>query len=455
MNLRPSLTLLAAAAAALIGSAQAQGRPDLVAQSLATGAAHVPGELLVQYRAGVTPASRTRPLTGIYAADVVQTLRAGAQRRDGRGDLVRVRFSRTIDIAAAMRALQADPAVDFAEPNWLYTTQDVSDDPYYTSGQLWGMQGAGTTPANPYGSGAAAAWEAGKTCSSDVVVGVIDEGMHVRHKDLRDNVWANPGEIAGNGVDDDGNGYIDDVNGWDFVGDDASVFDGRSDDHGTHVSGTIAARGGNAQGVAGVCWNLQLISAKFLGAGGGTTADAILAVDYMTDLKTRRGLNLVATNNSWGGGGFSQGLKDAIDRAGAADILFVAAAGNSGANMETTNFYPAGYDSENIISVANITSTGNLSGSSNYGATRVDLGAPGTGIWSTVPGRFKFQSKYASYSGTSMASPHVAGAVALYKSLNPGATGAQIKAAILAATIPTPSLAGKTVTGGRLDVSGF
>ncbi|RVT52869.1 peptidase S8 [Rubrivivax albus] len=353
-----------------------------------------------------------------------------------------------------MRALQADPAVDFAEPNWLYTTQDVSDDPYYTSGQLWGMQGAGTTPANPYGSGAAAAWEAGKTCSSDVVVGIIDEGMHVRHQDLRANILAVPGEIAGNGIDDDGNGYIDDVNGWDFFNNDASVFDGRTDDHGTHVAGTVGASGGNAKGVAGVCWNVKLVNAKFL-EGSGSTADAILAVDYMTDLKTRHGLNLVATNNSWGGGGFSQGLKDAIDRAGAADILFVAAAGNGSANMEVSNSYPAGYDSDNIISVANITSTGALSSSSNYGATRVDLGAPGTGIWSTLPGRFKFQSKYGSYSGTSMASPHVAGAVALYKSLNPNATGAQIKAAILAATIPTPSLAGKTVTGGRLDVSGF
>ncbi|MCP5269717.1 MAG: S8 family serine peptidase [Burkholderiaceae bacterium] len=439
---------------ALLGTAHAQGRPDLVAQSLAAGAAHVPGELLVQFKADASPAARARALARVDAR-VLARLKAAAQRRDGRGDLERVSVGSRLALAAALRALQADPAVDFAEPNWLYTTQDTSDDPYYTSGQLWGMQGAGTTPANPYGSGAATAWEAGKTCSSDVVVGVIDEGMHVRHKDLRDNVWANPGEIAGNGIDDDGNGYIDDVNGWDFFSNDASVFDGRSDDHGTHVSGTIAAKGGNAQGVAGVCWNLQLISAKFLGAGGGTTADAILAVDYMTDLKTRHGLNLVATNNSWGGGGFSQGLKDAIDRAGAADILFVAAAGNSGANMEITNFYPAGYDSENIISVANITSAGNLAGSSNYGATRVDLGAPGTGIWSTVPGRFKFQSKYASYTGTSMASPHVAGAVALYKSLNPGATGAQVKAAILAATIPTPSLAGKTVTGGRLDVSGF
>ena len=455
MKFRIPLTLIAAAAAAALLSpaAQAQGRPDLVAQSLAAGARHVPGEVLVQFKRDADAGARQRALARIEGRPL-QRLKAAAQRRDGRGDLERVSMRPGLAMAAALRALQADPAVDFAEPNWLYTTQDTSDDPYFTAGRLWGMYGAGTTPANAFGSGAAAAWAAGKTCSSDVVVGIIDEGVHVRHQDLRANILAVPGEIAGNGIDDDGNGYIDDVNGWDFFNGDASVFDGRGDDHGSHVAGTVGAKGGNALGVAGVCWNVRMVVGKFL-QGSGSTANAILAVDYMTDLKTRHGLNLVATNNSWGGGGFSQGLKDAIDRAGAADILFVAAAGNSAADMEVTNFYPAGYDSDNIISVANITSTGALSGSSNYGATRVDLGAPGSGVWSTVPGRFAFQSKYASYSGTSMASPHVAGAVALYKSLNPNATAAQIKAAILAATIPTPSLEGRTVTGGRLDVSGF
>lgn len=455
MKFRIPLTLIAAAAAAALLSpaAQAQGRPDLVAQSLAAGARHVPGEVLVQFKRDADAGARQRALARIEGRPL-QRLKAAAQRRDGRGDLERVSMRQGLAMAAALRALQADPAVDFAEPNWLYTTQETSDDPYFTDGRLWGMYGAGTTPANEYGSGAAAAWAAGKTCSSDVVVGIIDEGVHVRHQDLRANILAVPGEIAGNGIDDDGNGYIDDVNGWDFFNGDATVFDGRGDDHGSHVAGTVGAKGGNTLGVAGVCWNVRMVVGKFL-QGSGSTANAILAVDYMTDLKTRHGLNLVATNNSWGGGGFSQGLKDAIDRAGAADILFVAAAGNSAANMEVTNFYPAGYESDNIISVANITSTGALSGSSNYGATRVDLGAPGSGVWSTVPGRFAFQSKYASYSGTSMASPHVAGAVALYKSLNPNATAAQIKAAILAAAIPTPSLAGKTVTGGRLDVSGF
>jgi len=168
-------------------------------------------------------------------------------------------------------------------------------------------------------------------------------------------------------------------------------------------------------------------------------------------------VNIVATNNSWGGGGFSQALKDAIDRANNAGILFVAAAGNSGTNNDATPSYPSGYTSANIIAVASITSTGGLSSFSQYGATTVDIGAPGSAIWSTVPksSKGKVISSYASYSGTSMATPHVSGAVALYASLNPSATAAQIKNAILNSATPTASLSGKTVTGGRLNVSGF
>jgi subtilisin family serine protease len=311
--------------------------------------------------------------------------------------------------------------------------------------------------ANQYGIGATAAWNANKTNCGGVYIGIIDEGYMYTHEDLAANAGVNPGEIAGNGIDDDGNGLVDDVYGWDFAGNNNSVFDGVGDDHGTHVAGTIAGVGGNGKGVAGVCWSAKLLSAKFLGSTGGTTANAIKAVDYFTDLKTRQGLNLPATNNSWGGGGFSQALQDAIQRAGDADILFVAAAGNSTLNCESSACYPAEYPNANVIAVASITSTGAISSFSNYGSTTIDIGAPGSGIWSTVPksSKGKVISGYASYNGTSMATPHVTGAAALYKALNPSATAAQIKAGILNSATPTSSLSGKTVTGGRLNVSGF
>ncbi|MEY4114980.1 MAG: hypothetical protein RLZ76_1673, partial [Bacteroidota bacterium] len=243
---------------------------------------------------------------------------------------------------------------------------------------------------------------------------------------------------------------------WDFAGNNNTVFDGVGDDHGTHVAGTIGGVGGNGAGVAGVVWNVKMLNAKFLGSTGGTTANAIKAVDYFTSLKNK-GLNIVATNNSWGGGGFSQALMDAIIRANAADLLFIAAAGNSGTNNDVTASYPSNYDVPNVIAVAAIASNGTLASFSQYGATTVDIGAPGVSIWSTVPksSKGKVVASYASYNGTSMATPHVTGAAALYKSLNPSATAAQIKAAILNAATATASLSGKTVTGGRLNVSGF
>jgi len=287
-----------------------------------------------------------------------------------------------------------------------------------------------------------------------VIVGIIDEGWMHTHADLSGNGWVNPFEIAGDKKDNDGNGYVDDVTGWDFAGNNASTYDGTADDHGTHVAGTIGGKGGNGLGVAGVCWNVKMIGLKFLGANGGTSANAIKAIDYLTDLKTRHGLNIVASNNSWGGGGASSLLQAAIERANAKNILFVAAAGNSNSNNDAVANYPSNYPNTNVIAVAAITSTGARLSFSNFGATQVDIGAPGSGIWSTVPGNGN-TSSYASYDGTSMATPHVTGAVALYKSLNPSATAAQIKTAILNSAVPTPLLSGKCVTGGRLSVATF
>jgi len=258
-----------------------------------------------------------------------ETIHTRAMQASGAGPLEWLELPTGRSSEEVLQQLARRPGVNFAEPNWLLQSEASSNDPGVASGSLWGMYGESSSPANAYGSQAAEAWSRGYTGSDSVVVGIIDEGYQNTHPDLIGNAATNPGEIAANGIDDDGNGYVDDLYGWDFDGNNASIYDGTGDDHGTHVAGTIGGQGGNGIGVAGVNWNVSLLSGKFLGANGGTTANAIKAVDYFTDLKTRHGLNLVATNNSWGGGGFSQGLYDAIARANAASILFVAAAGNS------------------------------------------------------------------------------------------------------------------------------
>ncbi|MEY4704198.1 MAG: hypothetical protein RL042_394 [Nitrospirota bacterium] len=427
----------------------AQGRNEAALSALER-TPHVPNQVLVQFRYGVVDEAK-ESLRGRIQAQAEDVVVSQDRRSDFKGDLELWNLPPGLGIARAVRELEQDPAVEFAEPNWIYQHQAISiNDPYYTNNSLWGMYGDSTSPSNSYGSQAGEAW-VNRTDCSNVYVGVIDEGMMFNHEDLAGNVWTNPLDPV-DGIDNDGNGYIDDIHGWDFAGNNNSVYDGSGDDHGTHVSGTIAARGGNGKGVAGVCWGgIKLISAKFLGNSGGTTANAIKAVNYITDLKARHSLNIVATNNSWGGGGYSTGLYNAITSAGTANILFVAAAGNSGVNIDSSPQYPASYDNANIISVAAIDKYGSLASWSNYGSTRVDLGAPGVSIWSTVPNK-KNQSAYSSYSGTSMATPHVTGAVALYAASHPNSTAAAIKAAILSATVPTGSLSGKTVTGGRLNI---
>ena len=426
-------------------------RSDVSIQNITND--HVPNEILVKFKTNISESNRSQALSRI-GGQVSQHLLTKAMQHSGDNEGVYL-IHTPLDVFEAISKMKGDAEVVYAEPNFIYQHDATFNDPYYTNGSLWGMYGDGTTPTNQYGSQAGEAWAAGHTGASSVYVGVIDEGAMYNHEDLGN--FGNPNEIDGNGIDDDGNGYVDDHYGWDFANNDNTTFDGTSDDHGTHVSGTIGAKGGNFKGVAGINWNVTLISAKFLGRNGGTTANAILAVDYITDLKTRDGLNIVATNNSWGGGGASQGLEDAIARANTANILFVAAAGNSGTDNDATASYPSNYPEDNVIAVAAIDSKGALASFSQYGAITVDIGAPGVGVWSTVPAssRGKIISSYSSYSGTSMATPHVTGAAALYASTHPGSSAATIKAAILKSAVPTASLAGKCVTGGRLNVSGF
>jgi len=452
--------LVAACATSLIASAPPLGAspkalvtplPPIPATALPTPPTpeSVPGQVLVGYRPSAGPAARDRARARVDARLV--ELVANGQPNQRPVELLRL--PEGASRGAVWSRLATDPAVAYVEPNWIYTHQSTSSDPYYTNGSLWGMYGSATSPANSYGSNAAAAWAAGRTGSAKVYVGVIDEGIQVSHPDLSGRV-RNPGETV-NRIDDDRNGYVDDVYGWDFAGDNKRVYDGGKlgdvDDHGTHVAGTIGAKA-NTAGVVGVNWKVRMISAKFITSEGGTLSDAIKAIDYFTDLKVNRGVNIVATNNSWGGGGYSQALADAIERANQAGILFIAAAGNGGRDgigddNDLLPSYPASYPSSKVISVAAITRRGGKAAFSNYGRTSVDIGAAGARITSTIP-----YNTYATYSGTSMAAPHVTGAVALYASVKPQASASAIKNALLTSAVPTASMATTTVTGGRLDV---
>jgi subtilisin family serine protease len=350
-------------------------------------------------------------------------------------------------LEAVLRGL---PGYQYLEPNFIQRVVSVfPNDPSFAS--LYGLHntgqsipglGAGTPGASIH---APEAWDL-TTGSRSVVVASLDSGVAYNHPDLAANMWRNPGEIPGNGVDDDGNGFVDDVFGYDFVNRDGDPLDDLG--HGTHTAGTIGAVGNNAVGVVGVNWTVSIMAVKWIDQTGlGTTANAIAAINYAT-LMRNRGVNLRVTNNSWALP-FSAALRDAIRAHGDAGILFVAAAGNTGQDNDVFPVYPASYDLPNILSVAATDNRDQRASFSSFGRAAVDLGAPGVEVLSTLPG-----SAYGFESGTSMAAPHVAGVAALAWSLAPNAPYQQIRDALLAGVDPVPALAGRTVTGGRLNALG-
>ena len=391
------------------------------------------GEILIAFHPGTARGKMTSTRNGIGASAIKEFPEIGVHHW---------RLPDTASVEQVVEALSHNPNVRFAEPNYIVSTDQLPaspDDAF--RGDLWGLHNLGQTSGTAgVDISAPEAWSV-TTGASNVVIGVIDSGIDYNHPDLQANIWTNAGEVAGNNIDDDGNGYIDDVRGWDFANNDNDPMDDNG--HGTHVSGTIGAVGNNGVGVVGVNWNCRLMPLKFLAANGqGTTAAAIGAILYAASFTSGGSKVVRITNNSWGGGKRSSALQDAIGNSGS---LFVAASGNGGSSQAQ---FPAGYNNANILSVAATDHKDALATFSNYGSNWVDLAAPGVNIYSSYRG-----GEYRYMSGTSMASPHVAGVAGLIIASNSGLAVADIKSRIMTGVDPVAALAGKTVTGGRLNAA--
>jgi subtilisin family serine protease len=327
--------------------------------------------------------------------------------------------------------------VTSCSPNFVLSINDTTpNDPQFAS--LWGLNAS-------KGINAPRAWNT-STGSADIVVAVIDTGVDYQHPDLAENMWANPWEIPGDGIDNDNNGYVDDIHGINANGRTGNPLDDNG--HGSHCAGTIGGRGNNSLGVAGVNWNVKIMALKFLTASGsGSLSAAVEAINYMVDMKLK-GVNVRVSSNSWGGGGFSQSLANAIKRAVDNGIVFVAAAGNENNNNDANPSYPASYDG--AVSVAAIDQNRNIASFSNYGANSVDIAAPGVGIYSTYK-----NGGYATLSGTSMATPHVSGAFALIFASNPSLSAGDAISRLYDSGLSLSSLSGVVRTGRMLELARF
>jgi len=407
------------------------------------------GEMLVRFNPGFTEAEKSI---------AVDNLGGSILRHFDSIDLAHVKLDEPAEtIAGDMQRFIADPIVAYAEPNYRVVPLSTPNDPGFTA--LWGLNNTGQTGGTADADiDAVEAWS-DFTGTDKAVVTVIDSGIYDTHPDLADNMWINPGEIAGNGIDDDNNGRVDDIHGYDFSDDDADIFDDAWVGHGSHVAGTIGATGNNSAGLVGVNWDVSLMGAKI--APNAFDSVIIDATNYVTTMRQNFGVNITAINASYGSFSFSQSTKDSIAAVNAAGVVFVAAAGNGcdpttcdwiGDNNDVLPAYPASYDLDGIISVANTDHKDNRATSSNFGLVSVDLGAPGSSILSTVP-TWVNGSGYDYKSGTSMAAPQVTGAVALLRGLRPSLTVQQTKDAILGTVDPIAALNGITVTGGRMNLA--
>lgn len=406
---------------------------------------HKPGELILRTRGGFSLTGSEGSVISDFGAKVLGTFDTPSGiHKSLAGEFLHIQLPEGVSVEEAMAAMAKDERVEFAVPNHTYQLEDVKkgslpNDPDF--GKLWGLHNEGQTNGKVDADiDAPEAWQihTGRTQAQGAhITAVIDTGIDYNHPDLKANMWVNPGEIPGNGIDDDGNGVIDDVYGYNAFADNGDPMDGQG--HGTHCAGTIAAVGNDGVGVVGVNQQASLMAVKIFNDEGSTDAAAIIrGIQYATKMGAR------ITSNSWGGPVPNAGIRQAFEESPA---LHLVAAGNSGVNNDWFPSFPANYNLDNIISVAATDHKDELADFSQYGAKSVDLGAPGVDILSTVPG-----GKYDVYSGTSMATPHVAGAATLLASNYPDITNEELRARLLDGADKVESLAGKTVTGARLNV---
>ena len=395
-----------------------------------------PDRILVRYRSDAAAARQTDPMP--VGATMGQALSLVPGLRE-------VELPGGVGVQAALAAFEADPQVLYAEPDYRVSAMATPDDPRFA--EQWGLNNTGQQGGTPDADiDAPEAWDV-TTGGNDALIAVIDTGVDYNHPDLAANMWHNPADPL-DGVDNDGNGIVDDYYGADFVNNDGDPMDDYG--HGTHVAGILGAAGDNGVGVTGINWgHVKIMALKFLDAtGSGNTSAAIAALSYAVD----HGATI--SNNSWGGGGGNQSLHDAIQGAAGIGHILVAAAGNDGVGSPS---YPAAFDLPNIVSVAATDRNDHLAAFSNWSPSGVDLGATGVDILSTVPTAgvpLGDPSGYRTLSGTSMATPHVAGVVALVRGLHPDWPYARVIDQVVGTADPVASLAGKVATGGRLNAAG-
>lgn len=417
----------------------------------------VPGEIIVTFREHDSEkgahARVERALHSILGSNAVRSITA-LQMDTSIAKVVLIDSRKTMAAISQLTHSLANE-VRYAEPNFIYHAEVLPGS--FMAGEpndarfneQWDMKntgqidkpGTGQTGTEGSDINVAPLWSEGVTGDRNLLVAVIDTGIDYTHPDLAANMFRNEKEIPENGIDDDANGVIDDVYGANFSGD-AGVGNGLDDhNHGTHCAGTIGAVGNDGNGISGVNWNVSMMPAKFLTASGsGTLEGALNAIKYSTKMGAK------VLSNSWGGGSYSETLHDAIKESSQAGALFIAAAGNDGTSNDVEPHYPSNYDLPNVVSVAATDNRDVIASFSNYGKRTVHVSAPGKNILSTVKG-----GGYATYSGTSMATPHVSGIAALIWGANPSWTAAEVKERLITTSKFVAGLKKKTVSKGRVN----